>query len=152
MKKLRYILQHRYLFKILAILVTIITLLSTKYIKNNSIYSNETEFKGTIYRIKEDTNKTTIYIKSKENLVINYYNKIDNLNLGDTILVNGILQAPTNNTIPNQFNYKDYLYYNDIFYIVKAKSITKLSNNTNIIYYLKNIIYKRIDKISKSNE
>ena len=109
MKKLRYILQHRYLFKILAILVTIITLLSTKYIKNNSIYSNETEFKGTIYKIKEDTNKTTIYIKSKENLVINYYDKIDNLNLGDTILVNGILQEPTNNTIPNQFDYKKYL-------------------------------------------
>ena len=152
MKRLRYILQHRYLFKILTILVIIIVFLSTKYIKKESIYTNETSFEGIIYKIKQTETKITIYMKSKENLVINYYDQISNLSLGDKILVTGELSTPSNNTIPNQFNYKKYLYYNDIFYIVKAKEIKKISNNTNIIYYIKDRISKRINNISKSNE
>ena len=152
MKRLRYILQHRYIFKILAIIITVLTFVSTRYIKKESIYKNETYFEGIVYKINKSNSKTTIYIKSKENLVVNYYSDIDNINLGDTIQVEGTLQKPTNITIPNQFNYQKYLYYNEIFYIVKAKNIKKISNNTNIIYYIKNKVSERIDNISKSNE
>ena len=110
MKRLKYILQHRYLFKVLAILVIITILILTKCTKKESIYTgNETEFIGTIYKLKNTDNKTTIYIKSKEKIVVNYYEKITNLKLGDTILINGKLEKPKNNTIPNQFNYKNYL-------------------------------------------
>ena len=152
MKRLKYILQHRYLFKILAILTILISLVITQYIKKESIYTNEKSFEGIVYKIKEKENITTLYLKSKEDLVVKYYNKINDINLGDTVLVEGELQKPDNNTIPNLFNYKKYLYYNNIFYIVKTNKITKLSNNTSILYYIKNKISKRINKISKSNE
>ena len=59
---------------------------------------------------------------------------------------------PSNNTIPNQFNYRKYLYYNRIYYTLTAKEISKVANNTNIIYYIKDKIAKRISKITYANE
>jgi len=106
-----------------------------------------------VYKKKETKDKLTLYIKAKEKIIINYYeeNKPE-IFLGDKVKVTGIMTIPKNNTIPNLFNYKKYLYYNDIFYLMNAKKIEKTANNTNIIYYLKDKITSRIDKIHKSNE
>jgi len=152
MKRLKHILQHRYLFKLLAIIVLTITIIYTKYDIRKSIYTDEIKFVGTVYKKKITDNKTTLYINSQEKLVINYYNDLsEEILLGDTIEVLGELKEPINNTIPNLFNYKDYLYNNNIFYTVTAKEIHKLANNTNIIYYLKEKISNRINTIEKSN-
>jgi len=62
------------------------------------------------------------------------------------------MNIPNNNTIPGLFNYKKYLYYSDIHYIMTADNIKKISNNNNIIYYLREKISSRIDKIYKSSE
>ena len=74
------------------------------------------------------------------------------ISLGDKVAITGYLKEPSNNTIPNLFNYKKYLYYNNIHYTMTAKDIKKISNNTNIIYYLRELISLRIDKIFKSSE
>ena len=153
MTQLRHILQHRYLFKILAVLVLALTIIYTKAIKKESVYKNETVFTGIVYKIKYNTNKTVISLKAKEKIIVNYNGELNkDINIGDTIMVEGVLSKPNNNTIPNQFNYKEYLYYNDIFYIIKSNNIRKLSNNTNIIYYLKNIVFSRINNIKKTSE
>ena len=153
MNLLRNILQHRYLFKLLAILILLLTIIYTKVIKKESIYTNETSFSGIVYKIKKNDTKTTIYLKSKEKLIVNYNDKLPkDINLGDTIIVEGTLSKPQNNTIPNQFNYKKYLYYNDIFYIVKTNYIRKVANNTNIIYYLRTIVSSRINNYKNNSE
>jgi len=154
MNRLKYILKHRYVLKSLAICVLVYTLIITNLYQKESILDETTKtFVGTIYKIKQNDDKTTIYIKSKENLVINYYDKLpETISLGDEIKVIGNLKKPNNNTIPNQFNYRKYLYNNNIYYTVTAKQITKISNNTNIIYFIKDKISKRIDTIYKSNE
>ena len=153
MNRLRYILQHRYLFKILAIVFVLMTVVYTKKVNKRSIYTNENTFMGIVYKIKRNNDKVTIYLKAKEKLIVNdYQNLSQNINIGDTISVNGTLQKPQNNTIPNQFNYQKYLYYNDIFYMVEAINIRKISNNTNIIYYLRNAINARINNIKESSE
>jgi len=152
MKRLKYILQHRYLFKTLAVVVIILTIVYTKTIDKQSIYKYETNFVGTIYKLKVTDNKTTIYINARERLVIEYYQQLKNdLHLGDTISVDGTLLTPTKNTIQNQFNYRAYLYNNDIFYIVRADYIIKIANNTNVIYYVRELIQKRITRISKES-
>lgn len=109
--------------------------------------------KGTIYKKKITNDKLTLYLKGEEKIVVNYYTE-DNidLSLGDEIIVTGTLKKPNNNTIPNLFNYQKYLSYNDIYYVMTAKNIEKVSNNTNLIYYLRELISTRIDKIYKSNE
>ena len=153
MKRLRHILQHRYLFKILACLITIGTLIYTSNIKRESIYSDETEFVGIVYKIKIKDNKSVLYLKAREKIIVNYYNvPLSNIKIGDKIKVFGELSLPSNNTIPNGFNYKKYLYNNNIFYIINASRIKKLSNNTNIIYYFKDKIQSRINKISNRSE
>ena len=53
MKRLKHILQHRYLFKALAVIVIIYAIITVKTIKKESIYTNETIFEGSIYKIKK---------------------------------------------------------------------------------------------------
>ena len=151
MNRLKYLLQHRYYLKILAIITIILVYIVTTNYHKHSIYSNEEEFIGTVYKIAYKNDRTTLYIKNQEKLIIHYYDELLNVSLGDTVKVNGKLSAPSNNTIPNLFNYHNYLSNINIFYIVKANKITKIRNNTSIIYYLRNRISKRIDKISNNN-
>jgi len=153
-KRLRYILQHRYYLKIITIIIFLFVLFFTFLIKKQSMYSiTENQIEGIVYKKRETKDKLTLYIKAKEKIIINYYGeKIPEISLGDKISVFGNMKVPNNNTIPNLFNYKKYLYNNDIFYIMNAKEIKKISKNTNVIYHLRNEISKRIDKIYKSNE
>ena len=155
-KKLRTVLQSRYLFKIITIIFLIYALLITNIYNFNSKYNiNTTKIIGTILKYNMDGNKLTIHLKAKEKLIITYY--IDtkkekeyyqnNLKLGSTLEVHGILKEPSNNTIPNIFNYRKYLYYNQIYYLMEAKSIVKINDNNNIFYFIKNKIKERIDKI-----
>lgn len=141
--------------KVLAIIVLIYAISWTSFIKKESKYKgNEEHFIGIIYKIKRNDNKLTLYIKTPEKLVINYYDEINDtvFSLGDTIEVKGILSRPNNNTVPNLFNYQKYLYNLDIYYIVTASNIKKIANNTKLIYHIKEKINKRIDNIGFSSE
>ena len=97
-----------------------------------------------------DGNKLTLefnnlrgtYYFEKEN-DLNYFK--ENYKLWDTIEVKGTLESPSNNTIPNTFNYKDYLYHKKINYILKIDSFRKVNNNKNILLKIKNFILKRIE-------
>ena len=113
---LKYILQHRYYIKSITILFLIFILVFTSLYEKKSIYNGtETEITGIVYKKKQSDNKITLYIKGKEKLVVNYYTEdyID-ISIGDKIKVIGTLKVPSNNTIPNLFNYKKYLYNSDI--------------------------------------
>ena len=110
---------------------------------------------GIVTDFEIDGNKVTINIKAQEKLIINYYVKTkeekdyykDNLELGDKIKVIGTFEVPSNNTIPNIFNYRKYLYNNQIYYLIAADEIKIISKNTNIFYYIKNMVIKRIENI-----
>ena len=110
---------------------------------------------GIVTDFEIDGNKVTINIKAREKLIINYYVKTrkekdyyeNNLELGAKIKVIGTLEIPSNNTIPNIFNYRNYLYNNQIYYLVDADKIKIISKNTNILYYIKNKVIKRIESI-----
>ena len=71
------------------------------------------------------------------NITDYYYDYKDNLELGDKLKVIGTFEVPSNNTIPNIFNYRKYLYNNQIYYLVDADEIKIVSKNTNIFYYIK---------------
>ena len=115
-RRLKYILQHRYYIKITAILFLMIVILFTQIVEKESIYNeNITEIEGIVYKQKIKDNKITIYLKAKEKIIVNYYTEENlDISLGDKIKVTGQFKVPSNNTIPNQFNYKKYLYYNQI--------------------------------------
>ena len=81
-----------------------------------------------------------------------YFNDIDELNyfketykLGDYVYLEGTLNIPSNNTLFNTFNYKEYLRYEQINYLFTINKIHKVKDNDSIRYKIKNLIIKRID-------
>ena len=155
MKKLKMILQSRYIFKILTILILIITIIYTKYYPFKSVFNtNDTEFIGIVedYIIKD--NQIKISLKSKERIIVTYKytSKVfNNLSYGDKIKVTGVLKEPSTNNIFNNFNYKKYIYNKKIYYIIEASKIDKIQNNNNHIYTIKNLLYTRINSLKSSN-
>lgn len=155
MKKLKMILQSRYIFKILTILILIITIIYTKYYHFKSVFNtNDTEFIGIVedYIIKD--NQIKISLKSKERIIVTYKytgKVFNNLSYGDKIKVTGVLKEPSTNNIFNNFNYKKYLYNKKIYYIIEASKIDKIQNNNNHIYTIKNLLYTRINSLKSSN-
>lgn len=149
------ILQSRYIFKILTILILIITIIYTKYYPFKSVFNtNDTEFIGIVedYIIKD--NQIKISLKSKERIIVTYKytSKVfNNLSYGDKIKVTGVLKEPSTNNIFNNFNYKKYLYNKKIYYIIEASKIDKAQNNNNHIYTIKNLLYTRINSLKSSN-
>ncbi len=154
MKKLKMILQSRYIFKILTILILIITIIYTKYYPFKSVFNtNDTEFIGIVedYIIKD--NQIKISLKSKERIIVTYKytgKVFNNLSYGDKIKVTGVLKEPSTNNIFNNFNYKKYLYNKKIYYIIEASKIDKIQNNNNHIYTIKNLLYTRINNLKSS--
>ena len=148
--RLKNILRSRYLFKILFIICLIYIFI---YIKYDSIPNLEGNiFYGKIidYKYTNDTYKITI--KSNYKLLINYKTTNElNINYGDCIKVSGVISTPSNNTIPNLFNYKNYLRMYNINYIINANDIELISYNTNIFYDIKNNIVSRINKLNKGS-
>ena len=148
------LLKKIYQSKIFYILLTLFTFLSFYLIANNlkkeSIYNpKQTIFTGEIIKIKKTDYGYSLILKNKENLVVYLDEYL--YNLGDQVKIEGTLEIPSNNTIPNNFNYKKYLNNQQIYYILKAKKITLLKENTNIFIKLKQVILTYLNKFKSKN-
>ena len=148
MRRLKIILQSKYLFKILVITLLLFSYLYTNYYSFKSKYNaKDTTFIGTVksYKMKEDN--LIVTLKGKEDIIVYYnYNSLvfNSLNIGDKLKIKGELSKPKASTNFNTFDYQKYLYHKKIYYIVKASSIDKIENNKNIINTIKNIINNKI--------
>ncbi len=148
------LLKKIYQSKIFYILLTLFTFLSFYLIANSlkkeSIYNpKQTIFTGEIIKIKKTDYGYSLILKNKENLVVYLDEYL--YNLGDQVKIEGTLEIPSNNTIPNNFNYKKYLNNQQIYYILKAKKITLLKENTNIFIKLKQVILTYLNKFKSKN-
>ena len=156
MKKLKTVLQSRYLFKIICVTCLSYSLLTAFQVPIKSKYSiTDTEIIGQVIQNQIDGNKLKITLKGKEKIIVYYYFKTEKekneynakIELGTTLKTTGDLKIPSKNTIPNGFNYRTYLKYHNINYYMLATNIEITENNTNILYHLKNKLIKKMDKI-----
>lgn len=155
MKKLKTIFVSKTFFLSLIFLVFILTWYQVFFKNDNSKFSNEEEITGLIKSKKVTNNKITLELKSKENIIINYYvdtydelNKLnDTLYEGIIITAHGTLNQPSNNAIPNAFNYKKYLKSKKIYYTFNANAIEIVGDNSNFYYQFKHWLSKRIESI-----
>lgn len=152
--RLRKILLCNYIYLILLFLVVIYLIIYVSMYKVNYIHMrDDTTFKLKIIDYKIDGNQLTLDFDS--DVIGKYYfeslKEKENFNktfsLGDTLSLKGTLEIPKNNTIPNTFNYKEYLKYKKINYILKIDSFKVYSSNKNIFLKIKNYLYKRIYNI-----
>lgn len=149
--KLRIILLCDYLYYILFFITCIFLLININKKIDVPIFTNNS-YELIINDYKINDKMITIYF---DNIIGKYYvdndEKVkefkDNYSFGDKIYIEGEISVPNNNTIPNNFNYKDYLYHKYIYYIIKIDKIKIISKNDNIFLNIKNSIYKRIDTI-----
>ncbi len=159
MKKLKTILQSNK-FYIVALLVLMFCLLVTLIPNYKSKYNgNETNFNCIIKDFSIDGNKLSLELSCDEDLVSNYYIKTleekkeleSSLLVGSSISLEGELSSPSNNTVPYLFNYKKYLYYKKIYYILNVSKINEIKPSNNVFYKIKNLTLNRVRNI-KNNE
>lgn len=143
MKRLKIVLQSDRLFYVLLLVVLFYSFIRINIGYKSKIIGDEV-IRGRVIEIinKDTTNKITI--KGKEKVIV-YYKDIGDIKLGDVIEVSGVDSVLKSNTIPNNFNYKRYLYNNRIFHVIYADSVRGVSKNRNIIYFIKDFIIKRAD-------
>ena len=134
MKVLKKILQSNKFYLCTLLLTFVYLCLNLFILPKTSKYSiDDKEFILTVTNIRYKEKQTIVEFTGYENLICYYKGNFPFL-LGDKVKVNGSLKEANNNTIPNLFNYKKYLY------------------NNNLIYKIKNTLIKRIEKISNNKE
>ena len=149
MNLLKRISQSKIIITTLIILIFLFTYLLTKTIKQESIYNiKKQQFIGVIIKKNKTDYGYSLTIKSLENLVV--YIENCPYDLGDLVKITGNLEELENNTILNNFNYKEYLKRQKIFYSLVAKDIKLIKKNTNIIYKLKLKILNYLNKFKSS--
>ena len=147
MPKLRTILQSK---NIIFIGLLFYVIYFAYFYNYKSKYNNENIISGRVINYKIKEGKATITIKGKEKIVASYYYKdlseIKNLEYGSYITAQGMMGIPNKNTITNNFNYKKYLYNHKIYKTFKVNGLSMKKSN-NLFYLLKNMVYKRVDKL-----
>ena len=146
MKRLKKILQSKYTYIILFIFLGIYVLLFTRIIKYNTKISDNI-IEGIVISVDVSEKGITFILKNKEKIRCTYYeNDFSNFKniLGKNVRIIGKKQDINNNTIPNAFNYKKYLYNNKIYLSMNISKIEILKEE-NIFYKFKNYIIKEIE-------
>ncbi len=150
MKRLRTILQHNFIYYVLLVIVLV-----SYFINSNldyvSVYDSFNEEEFIISNIIEKDYGLKLELKGKEKvlgfLYLDEKSEINNFlgeyTLGDKVLVSGEISDVTNNTVPNTFNYKEYLLSNEIYNVIAISDIVKIEDNKNIFYGLKNMLLER---------
>ena len=148
MLKLRKILLYNYPYYLIFTIVIIISLIRLNIPKISQFDNNTKQVIGIITSIKEKDKQVTLTIKNKEKQLATYYiNKINTkYKLGDKIKVIGEFKEPKSQKTKNLFDYKKYLYRQNIFYTVKVEKIILIKKNSNPYYFIKQNIINHFNK------
>ena len=161
MKRLSTLLQYKYICIFIVICSVSYSLVLSNLIKHTSKYDiNDKNIVGYIHRFNIDGNRLSLDIVGKEKIKAIYYFKKEEeiklfkekYNLGDYVLLNGIMSIPKKQTVFNLFDYKRYLFLNKIHYVFYIDEIVMYKKNDNILYKIKQKIINRIDNIYLSKE
>ena len=143
MTRLKIILQSNKIYYCLLIATILYVGIKVKIDYTSKINVNE-DFTGIVTTIVKKENSFKLTIKGKEKLIV-YISNIENIELGDKVVVKGKYTLPKKATIPNNFDYQKYLYNNHIFYIMYAEELKIIKKNQNITFKIKKYI---LDKTS----
>ena len=153
--KLKIILQSKYFYIVILLLTILFVFLNVNFSNNKSVYDKkDNEFILYIddYKLNDDYIKLTLC--DGECLIGNYYFKsldeIFEIKYGSKVIVSGNLEEPSNNTIPNNFNYKKYLNNKGIYYLLNIDNIVVDNSDINLFDKIRNFIVKRIVSFDKS--
>ena len=159
LKKLKIILQSNFFYFFLFISVFFFVFVKTKIFTYSSNFFDDTKkIVAIITAFKIDGDKVSFSLKERENFIGSYYLKSEeekdylekNLKLGMTVELVGAKQNLLDNTIPNTFNYKKYLYNKQIYFSFLIEKITILNKKVSWSNNLKNMVVKRIQNLGNN--
>jgi len=157
MKNWKVILQSNWLFFLLFFLLSIYCIIYFVVPKKSIYQGNEQSFEGIIVDFSIDGDSLKFVVNDREKLQAFYTIKSENekqellksIGYGKKVILNGTLTIPDENVIPDTFNYRRYLYYNDIHYILNVSDIKKIKPE-NFFYKIKNRIYTYLKNLKYS--
>ncbi|MGN0993121.1 MAG: DNA internalization-related competence protein ComEC/Rec2, partial [Bacilli bacterium] len=156
MKRLKIILQSKFIYLFLFFIAIILYFVSNN-LEHVSCFSNFKDERFVITNIVFKDYGIRLDLKGKEKVIGYLYYDEDNQNefvknfeLGDEVFVSGNISDISNNTVPDTFNYKKYLYSNKIYNVIEITDISKIKDNENVFYLMKNKLLNRGEKLNKS--
>ena len=159
MKSLKTKLLFNYKCVIVFLILFIYVLCGNLFVRNKSFYNiKETKMVGIVKNINIDGNKISMLVDGREKVLATIYfnsliNKeafLKNVSLGDKLKLYGNFEQPKENTIFNGFNYKKYLKSKKIYLLFNVDDY-KVVKKRNLIYMVKDLIFKRINKMPNSD-
>jgi competence protein ComEC len=151
MTKLKILLQSNVIFILFVIFVCFYVVFHTIIKKHESIYTNgQSIIEGYIYNIKNNGSSISFLLKSDEKVQVFLNDTSSNLYEGMYVRIKGSIEDAKNNTIPNTFNYRKYLYNNGVYKILYANKVDILKN-PNIMYKFKNRLKQYLEKDETSS-
>ena len=130
-------------------------MISIKWSKIDTKYLDETkEITGIIVDYKVTDKQVTMDVQGLEKVKVKHAIKDteikEKLCYGCKVLIRGEMQQIDNNTVPNNFNYREYLKKHKIYHMMKATEVIFLQGEVNFLYKIKNMVVKRVTKIDNS--
>lgn len=89
--------------------------------------ANQNDFTATVQSVKQTNYGIQAVILYQNEKILLHSKKPHSLKSGMTIQVSGVLEKPSPSYIPNAFNYKEYLRYQKIHYVLSAENIIILN-------------------------
>ena len=149
MKKLKIALQSN--IGIISLIIISITYCLVYYNKKIEV-KEEYKIIGIIEKIEKTDNYINLYIKTKKNKYLLKTKENLEYKLGYKVESYGKTTIPQKNTLPNIFNYQNYLKSKKIFQIFYAEKIKIIDKKINIIYLIKNKLYDKMDSNKNTNK
>lgn len=156
MKRLKIILQHRFIY-FLILFIALVSYFVCNNLEHISVYDDFSDEEFIITNINIKDYGIKLDLKGKEKVIgYLYYDEdeiedfVSSYELGDKVLLSGDISDISNNTVPDTFNYKKYLVSNRIYNVINITSISKISDNKNIFYSIKNKLLDRGKMLDKS--
>ena len=146
-----YLLKNHRKIILICLVMTVIYIISLLAFEGRTI-DITTQYNIEVLKVSYSSNKTKIIGNIDSDVVSVYLSDLEQVRPGELYTIKGQLVIPIENTIPNTFNYKNYLRSQKIKYILYAETIeyTGKKFNINILAYnIERYIEKNIP-LSKS--
>ena len=152
MEKIKTILNANRTYVLLFVVLAIYMIFKLSIPTVSRYDGSEKEFFGHITKRVLKDDKVSFILSGKEEIICNYYSDEEEerekmwreVPVGSTVRVTGTLKSPNKNTIPNSFNYREYLHNKGIFYTCTIEDIEVSKKSGNPIYMLKNAVENRV--------
>lgn len=122
--------------------------------ESSKLDPNVHEWQAVIQRVTDYGEYVQFVFDVGEVISGNYFKKenekLPSFKVGDVVLLRGTLVLPDKNTVPNLFNYRQYLKTKGQYYVVEIESITFLKETTSWLYQVKNWLLHHLEKYESS--